>query len=62
MITVEEIKQVLTFGGSNTVSQDALEHVMKQVGATEEGDISFEEFVYMMTEAADGQQTDAEQT
>ena len=30
---------------------------MKQVGATEEGDISFEEFVYMMTEVADGQQS-----
>ena len=35
---------------------------MKQVGATDEGDISFEEFVYMMTEAAESQQSDAEQT
>jgi len=48
MITPDEIKEVLSFGGTNTLNQSTLNAIIKQVDDNGDGEISFEEFVAMM--------------
>ena len=48
-ISAEEIREVLSFGGANTLSVEAVDAVIKQVDENGDGDIQFEEFVTMMT-------------
>ena len=50
IITADEIREVLQFGGSNSLSSEAIDAIIKQVDANGDGEISFEEFVTMMTE------------
>ena len=49
IISAEEIREVLTFGGSNSLSTEAVDKIIKQVDENGDGEISFEEFVRMMT-------------
>jgi len=49
VISADEIREVLQFGGSNTLSAEAVDIIIKQVDANGDGEISFEEFVQMMT-------------
>ena len=48
IISPEEIKEVLSFGGTNALSKEAIEAIVKQVDENGDGEISFEEFVDMM--------------
>ena len=45
IISADEIREVLQFGGSNSMSAEAVDAVIKQVDANGDGEISFEEFV-----------------
>jgi len=53
IISADEIKEVLQFGGSNTLSAQAVDTIIKQVDENGDGQISFEEFVAMMKKIAD---------
>jgi len=46
-ISIEEIKQVLSFG-KNTLDENVVEEIIKQVDSNGDGEISFEEFAEMM--------------
>ncbi len=48
-ISGDEIREVLSFGGTNQLSAEAIDAVIKQVDENGDGDIQFEEFVTMMT-------------
>jgi len=48
IISADEIKEVLQFGGSSSLSAAAVEVIIKQVDENGDGEISFEEFVAMM--------------
>jgi len=48
-ISAEEIKEVLCFGGSNALTVEAVDAIIKQVDENGDGEIQFEEFVTMMT-------------
>ena len=48
IISADEIKEVLQFGGSSSLSASAVETIIKQVDENGDGEISFEEFVAMM--------------
>jgi calcium-dependent protein kinase len=48
IITADEIKEVLQFGGTNTLNAQAIDAIIKQVDENGDGEISFEEFVAMM--------------
>ena len=48
IISADEIREVLQFGGSDPMSAQAIEAVIKQVDENGDGEISFEEFVAMM--------------
>ena len=45
-ISVEEIKQVLSFG--QNLGESVIETIIKQVDANGDGEISYEEFAQMM--------------
>ena len=47
-ISADEIREVLSFGGTNPLSKEAIDAIVKQVDENGDGDISFEEFVEMM--------------
>ena len=49
IISAEEIREVLCFGGSNSLSIEAVDAIIKQVDENGDGEIQFEEFVTMMT-------------
>ena len=49
IISADEIRDVLNFGGSNTLSVEAVDKIIQQVDVNGDGEISFEEFVTMMT-------------
>jgi len=53
IISPEEIKEVLSFGGTNTLSKGAIDAIVKQVDENGDGEISFEEFVDMMKKMAE---------
>ena len=48
VISPDEIKEVLSFGGSNALNKSQLEAIVKQVDENGDGEISFEEFCDMM--------------
>ena len=48
IISPDEIKEVLSFGGTNQMSKSTLEMIVKEVDENGDGEISFEEFVEMM--------------
>ena len=48
-ISGDEIREVLSFGGANTLSAEAVDAIIKQVDENGDGEIQFEEFVTMMT-------------
>ena len=48
-ISADEIREVLGFGGSNQLSAEAVDAIIKQVDENGDGDIQFEEFVTIMT-------------
>lgn len=48
IISPDEIKDVLSFGGTNQLSKQSIEAIVKQVDENGDGEISFEEFVDMM--------------
>lgn len=48
IITADEIKEVLQFGGTNQLNTAAINAIIKQVDENGDGEISFEEFVAMM--------------
>ena len=48
VISPDEIKEVLSFGGTNALNTDTLNAIVKQVDENGDGEISFEEFVDMM--------------
>lgn len=48
IITADEIKEVLQFGGTNQLNAAAINAIIKQVDENGDGQISFEEFVAMM--------------
>lgn len=47
-ISGEEIREVLCFGGTQVLSAEAVDAIIKQVDENGDGDIQFEEFVTMM--------------
>lgn len=49
IISADEIREVLCFGGANTLSAEAIDGIIKQVDENGDGEIQFEEFVQMMT-------------
>lgn len=49
IISAEEIREVLCFGGSNSLTTEAVDAIIKQVDENGDGEIQFEEFVTMMT-------------
>lgn len=49
IISAEEIREVLCFGGSNSLTAEAVDAIIKQVDENGDGEIQFEEFVAMMT-------------
>jgi len=53
IISPDEIKEVLSFGGSNQLSKNTLDAIVKQVDENGDGEISYEEFVDMMKRAGD---------
>jgi len=52
-ISADEIREVLSFGGSNALNAEAIDGIIKQVDENGDGEIQFEEFVAMM-QAIDG--------
>lgn len=48
VISPDEIKDVLSFGGTNQLNKATLDAIVKQVDENGDGEISFEEFVEMM--------------
>ena len=48
IISADEIREVLCFGGANSLSAEAVDAIIKQVDENGDGDIQFEEFVLMM--------------
>lgn len=48
IISADEIRDVLTFGGTSSLSASAVDQIIKQVDENGDGEISFEEFVTMM--------------
>jgi calcium-dependent protein kinase len=48
-ISPDEIREVLCFGGANSLSTEAVDAIIKQVDENGDGEIQFEEFVAMMT-------------
>merc|ERR1712032_1616804 len=51
IISGDEIKEVLAFGGTNQLSKEAIDAIIKQVDENGDGEISYEEFVDMMKKA-----------
>lgn len=49
IISADEIREVLCFGGANSLSTEAVDAIIKQVDENGDGEIQFEEFVTMMT-------------
>ena len=49
MISADEIREVLCFGGKDQLSVEAVDAIIKQVDENGDGDIEFSEFVTMMT-------------
>ena len=49
IISADEIREVLCFGGTNSLSAEAVDAIIKQVDENGDGEIQFEEFVTMMT-------------
>ena len=49
IISADEIREVLCFGGSNSLTTEAVDAIIKQVDENGDGEIQFEEFVAMMT-------------
>ena len=49
IISAEEIRQVLCFGDTQSLSVEAVEAIIRQVDENGDGEIQFEEFVTMMT-------------
>ena len=49
IISADEIRDVLCFGGNNVLSPEAVDAIIKQVDENGDGEIQFEEFVQMMT-------------
>jgi len=47
-ISADEIREVLCFGGTNQLSVEAVDQIIKQVDENGDGEIEFEEFVAMM--------------
>jgi Ca2+-binding EF-hand superfamily protein len=45
-ISIDEIKQVLSFG--QTLDENVIEQIIKQVDANGDGEISYDEFAQMM--------------
>lgn len=45
IISAEEIREVLCFGGTNSLSAEAVDGIIKQVDENGDGEIQFEEFV-----------------
>ena len=52
-ISADEIREVLSFGGSHALNAEAIDGIIKQVDENGDGEIQFEEFVAMM-QAIDG--------
>ena len=55
IISADEIREVLCFGGANSLSAEAVDAIIKQVDENGDGEIQFEEFVTMMTGLEDAQ-------
>jgi len=53
IISADEIKEVLQFGNNNSMSNSAVDTIIKQVDENGDGEISFEEFVAMMKNLGD---------
>jgi len=53
VITGDEIKEVLCFGNTNSMSTSPVDAILKQVDENGDGEISFEEFVTMMKKFVD---------
>ena len=49
IISADEIREVLQSGQSETMSIKDVDAIIRQVDANGDGEISFEEFVHMMT-------------
>ena len=49
IISADEIREVLCFGGANSLNNEAVDAIIKQVDENGDGEIQFEEFVTMMT-------------
>ena len=49
IITADEIREVLQFGGTQTMTAEEVDQIIFEVDANGDGEISFEEFVLMMT-------------
>ena len=52
IISPDEIKEVLSFGGTNQLNKETIDQIVKQVDENGDGEISFEEFVDMMKKAS----------
>lgn len=52
IISADEIKEVLQFGNTNSLSTAAVDAIIKQVDENGDGEISFEEFTTMMKNLA----------
>ena len=50
IISADEIREVLCFGGANSLSTEAVDAIIKQVDENGDGEIQFDEFVKMMTQ------------
>ena len=48
IISADEIREVLSFGGTNTLTKVVLDAIIKQVDENGDGKISYEEFVDML--------------
>lgn len=57
IISADEIREVLCFGGSNALTVEAVDAIIKQVDENGDGEIQFEEFVTMMTSLSNGPTT-----
>ena len=53
VISPDEIKEVLSFGGTNALNTQQIDAIVKQVDENGDGEISYEEFVDMMKKAGD---------
>ena len=53
IISPDEIKEVLSFGGTNQLSKNSIDAIVKQVDENGDGEISFEEFAEMMKKCLD---------